>query len=296
MIPIVAQSFGIKIENFTKYIGVLFTILFYVFFSKLFLNTKIYRHRFISLFTISICLLIFSVADIIKVYSDSNFFKNLGISLLFILIVFGFYAIFDVLVKKHLEKYLDDPYYLMFFVGLFSLILTIPLDLFAKLYDDEGKIFRLDAINQIRELYNKYELKFFFWFLSDIIIEFFYLGGLVLTLYYFTPCHLIICRTLSEFLFKCNRLITGKDKDEWYFILINVLVYVIIIFYSFIYNEVIIIHLCEMEKNTFKYISFREKLELENPLNNHEGNSDQNSVYSFSSIDGDGEKEEEKEN
>ena len=283
MIPTVAQCFFLKREDYIKNIGVLFTILFYIIFKKLFLKTKIYKHQIISLLIISFCLLIFTFNDIKNAKSDSksDFFKGLGISLLYILIVFGFYAIYDVLIKKHLEKYSDDPYYLMFYIGLFSLILTIPLDLFSYFYDDEGKKIELDAINQIRDLYKKYKLKFFLWFLSDIIIGFFWLVGIILILYYFTPCHFIICRTLSEFLSKCVRWVLGKDKDEWYEILIYSLIYVIIIFSSFIYNEVIIIHLYGMEENTFKYISFREKLELENPIDNHEENlTGRNSISS----------------
>ena len=49
--------------------------------------------------------------------------------------------------------------------------------------------------------------------------------------------------------------------------MIYIFSYIIIFFSGLIYNEVIIINLWSMEVNTFKYTSFREKLEIENSLN-----------------------------
>ena len=118
------------------------------------------------------------------------------------------------------------------------------------------------------------------------------MGGIILTLYYFTPCHFIICKSLSEFFSECIGWIRNKN-NEWYYIMISIFLYVVIIFFSFIYNEVIIINLCSLEANTFKYISFREKLEFENLQNNYEENlSSTSSFSSFDEVEG---KEEEKE-
>ena len=108
-------------------VGVLCTILFYVFFSKLILNSKIYIHQIISIIIISLCALILLFIDVFKVKLN-NFVASL---LYYILIYRGLYTLYDVLIKKHFETHLTDPYYLMFFIGLFSLILVIPLDLFV---------------------------------------------------------------------------------------------------------------------------------------------------------------------
>ena len=73
--------------------------------------------------------------------------------------------------------------------------------------------------------------------------------------------------------------------------------YVVIIFSGLIYNEVIIINLWSMEVNTFKYISFREKLEIKNSINNYKENlnnqnNDEGFLLSFDEVR---ENEEEKE-
>ena len=131
LIPTVAQIFGLTNEDFARNLGVLFTILFYVVFSKIFLKTKIFRHQIISLVTISLCLLIFLFRDIKQEYSNSNFFITLRKLLLYFILVYGLNAVSDVLIKKHFEVHSNIPYHLMFFLGLFSFILLIPLDLFC---------------------------------------------------------------------------------------------------------------------------------------------------------------------
>ena len=288
IIPTIFKTFSLTKANFTKNLGILFTILFYVFLSKIFLNTKIYKHQIISLITISFCLLIFLFRDIEQSYSN-DFFILLGRSLLYFILVYGIYAISDVFIKKHFEIHTNIPYHLMFFLGLFSFILIIPLDLFVYFYDNESfyelNIVESDIIKQIKSyVLNKSISCFFLWFIVDIINQFFLLGGLILTLYYFTPCHFIISRTLSEFLSKCIRWITRKDKDEWYFIIIYIILYIIIIFSSLIYNEVVIIHLWSIEENTSKYITFRQRLESDSLQNISEDDSiDQDS--SFLSLD-----------
>ena len=58
-----------------------------------------------------------------------------------------------------------------------------------------------------------------------------------------------------------------------------------------LHNEIIIIHLWSLEENTFKYISFRQKLEFEDLLDSYEGNlSKQNSISSDTSLDEDWDK------
>ena len=173
------------------------------------------------------------------------------------------YAFFDVLAKIHFKNHSNNPYHLMFFVRLFSFLLIIPLDLFVYFYNDKSK-FGLDIISQTIDLFS---LSFVLKFIFDIIVEFICLLSIILTIYYFTPSHFIICQVLSKFLSKCIGWITqnNQDKnDEWYLILIYVFLYGIIIFASLIYNEVIIINLCSMEKDTFKYISIRGRFECNN--------------------------------
>ena len=282
LLPILIQGFVLNVEIdkiftiFARSFGVLCAILFYAFFSKILLNSKIYRHQIISLCIIFFCSLIFLLISIYyEIYQKSTIFSYWVLTFFCFIVIYGFYALYNVLVKRHFETHLNHPYHLMFYVGLFSLILIIPLDLFVHFYDKEGIILEKDIINQIKDLYKKYNLKFICLFIFDITCKFITFLGIILTLYYFTPCHFIISFTFSEFLHKfidwiIERINNNNKNNEWFLTLVYFFLYVIIIFSILIYNEIIIIHLWSMEKNTFKYISFRQKLEFENSIINED--------------------------
>ena len=271
------------------------TIIFsYVLFSRLVLKSKIYKHQIISVIMISFCMIILLTIDIIT--SEIN---NLVISLLYFIVFYIFYSLYDVLVKKHFEVHFTDPYYLMFFIGFFSLLLVIPLDLFVYFFDQK-QIFGLDIINKIKSIDRP--LFIILKFIFNITLQFFWLGGIILIIYYFTPCHFIICKVLSEFLDKCIEWIIESIKNpndnhnetKWYFIIIYIVIYFIMIFFSLVYNEVIIINLWNMEENTYKYITFRGRIEsndslkvyeenlnnlnAELPINNEEAESDEGEI------------------
>ena len=178
-----------------------------------------------------------------------------------------FYTLYDTLVKKHFEIYSTDPYHLMFLVGLFNFILIAPLDLLVYFFDENGEIIGLDIIYQIKFLYKS---TFFLPLILEIISAFLWIGGIILTLYYFTPCHFIISLTFAQFLSQCIGWIKNKENNEWYSILINVFLYVIIFFSSLIYNEVIVIHLWSIEKFTDEYITSRGRNETISSLNYYE--------------------------
>ena len=262
-------------------LGILSPILFYVVYSKTILNIKVYSHQCISLIVISFSLLILLIIDIVNIYETENL-SILVISFLYSILLYGgIYSLYDVLVKKHFLIHFNVPYHLMFYTGLFILILTIPLDLTVFFLNNKKNFenFGLDIINQIQYLYGHLGVKnFFLWFIFDIIASFFWLAGIVFTLYYFSPCHFIICKTLTEFLSRFIKWLRNSNDDgcykkgNWYFIVFCIL-YAIIIFSSIVYNELIIINLWSLEKNTIKYISFREKLDFENSLINDEEDS-----------------------
>ena len=291
MIPTIIEIIFLKLlhsdESFLSSFRILSILVFLSFFSKVFLNSRIYRHQNISLVIIYTSLLFIFSMHIIQLYIQNNLdflnFNNL-LNLLYSILLFGFYALYDVLVKKHFEFHSTNPYHLMFLIGLFNFILIIPLDLFVYVYNDKD-LFGLEIINQIQKFFELYNPIFFLRFILDIISGFLWIAGIILTLYYFTPCHIIISFIFLQYLFKCIELIKKQEKYEWYLILINFILYSIIFISSLIYNEIIIVHLWSMQKNTFKYISIRQKLEFENSLDNYEGNLIKNNILNDKSFD-----------
>ena len=296
MIPMLIEFYRLN-DLFTilsESIGVLSAISFYFLFSKIFFKIKIYTHQLISLFIISICLLIFLVIDIIKIYNEPNFFSRFGMSLAKFIILFVLYSLYDALVKKHFETYDDVPYHLMFFVGLFSLIIIIPIDIFAIFNSVLGS----HIVEHIQKLYTDLGfILFILWFILDIIVGLFWLGGIMLTLYYFTPFHFVISEILSQLFSKCINWISKKEPDPWYLIVIYLFIYAIIIFLSLVYYEIIIIKLWSMEKDTFKYITDRQKDEVNDLQNNYdahltEGSGHSSLLQEFNEEGNEGEKQE----
>ena len=293
IIPTVSTIF-LKLEVYdtlSKSLGILFSILYLAILSKIFLGSKIYKHQYISLLIIFFCSFLFLIYDIYLLTEKTPLkYTTFGLTLLYFTIKYLAYSLYDVLVKRHFENYSTNPYQLMFFVGFFSIIVITPLDLIAHFKDPEGEIFGIDIINQIKSLF---EPSFFLKFLLDVFCDFFWLAGTVFLLYYLTPCHFIICKCISGFISRC----TGwkKKPDEWYIIMVYIFLYIVIFFATLIYNEVIIVRLCSIEKNTYKYISFRQKLEFENSINDYEEDLTEQNVISDISTNDKNEKEEPKE-
>ena len=257
--------FGDKINNMDSEnstgIDIISIFYFCIFFSKLILRDKIYKHRIISIIIMSICYLILILI--------SGFFEFKIISFLDLLLLLincfsksGSVALFYVLCKKHFNTYLTDPYLFIFYFGLFSLLNLIPLEIIYYFLFD-GNIESIgEGIISLIISNSKEFLKNLLYFPLLIPLYLFTYGSQILIIYHFTPSHYIISLLI---LFLTAIFIISNDGN---FILIREIVLIIcsiiMFIFSLVYNEIIIIKLCSMEKYTAKYISIREKNEYEN--------------------------------
>ena len=111
-------------------------------------------------------------------------------------------------------------------------------------------------------------------FLGDIITAFIWLSGIQLTVYFFTPCHFIISESISQII---STIVKKAIKD--FPVIEKVIIYFLfslIIIATLIYNEVIIINVCNLNKNTKKFILIRQTSETEDLLNLNSIDSDYN--------------------
>ena len=151
---------------------------------------------------------------------------------------------------------MDSLYHLMFVVGTVCSSILIIYELITiiifgiKDTDYNGFIF------QIIKNCKKYSFLYILLFIFDILIAFILLWGVQLTVYWLTPCHYIISESLSQIL---TTIIYDslKDYNLWIKIIIYI-IYIIIVFSSLIYNEVILINICSLSKDTKKN-SFKRK-------------------------------------
>ena len=185
--------------------GIFFVIFEYIVFCKLILKQKYYKHSWISIGIIAFILIILFI--ITKQYlNEGEFYPNV---LYDFLISFGF-GLFDTLGKYYMNKFYNSPYYLMFVIGILGTISLLIFDslIFSVNQNFDGIIigFRENIIN----------ISKFFLFLLDIIIEWIWISGIWLTIYYFTPCHYFISEYITEYIY----YLLNINKSDFFQLLI----------------------------------------------------------------------------
>jgi len=234
---------------------ILMESIFIIIFSMIFLGFSLYIHQYISLAIILICIIIFYIESM--VYETNLTVINIFQSFIYTFFYEKIYCLSDVLGKKYLNKYMDDFYLFLFKIGI---ITTIPL----LIYDIIAFFCKLDIKYHgiIQTIFVDSELWVFpSTLLTYILSEI----GLWLTIYYFSPCHLIILGTLEDFLelifsflYINNKLYNIGRKE---IIITFYALYPIVFFSILVFNEIIILNLCGLNENTTKYIMKRELID-----------------------------------
>ena len=180
-------------------------------------------------------------------------------------IILTLYALFNTLEKYYFNTYMGSPYHLMFFVGLISLCIIVPYEIITVLAASKDELY--NGIFYQIELNFKSNKLYPLIFIGDIISAFFWVAGIHLTVYFFTPCHFITSEAISQIL---STLIGNTLKERT--ITIKIIIYAlfgIIFLASLIYNEVFIINFWDLGKNTKKHIIERERIEKEEIQNSN---------------------------
>ena len=243
-------------------LSLFFYIFFYISLSFLLLGDKIYYHQIISSIIIVISIFIVIILFLIKDENTDNIFLNI----LIIIIVTCLFALYNVLEKRYYNKYMDSPYHLMFVIGIYAIaiilvyeILTIAI--FGFDFSFNGLFYQF-WIN-IKE----YKFLYILIFIADVLSAFIWIGGIQLTVYFFTPCHFIISESISQIISTfINSTIANFPVHEK---VIIYLLFIIILFATLIYNEIIIINIFSLNKNTKKHIRARQLTETEDILTLH---------------------------
>ena len=230
---------------------ILIESIFVIIFSMIFLGFSLYIHQYLSLAIILICIIIFYIESIIY---ETNL-KMIEVFQNFIYIFFyeKIYCLSDVLGKKYLNTYMDDFYLFLFKIGIINTIPLLIYDIIAYCYELDDEYHGIIKTILGSKLW-VFPLTLLFYILSEI--------GLWLTIYYFSPCHFIILGTLEDFLElffsfldKNSKLYNIHIKDQ---IITFCVLYPIVFFSLLVFNEIIILKFCELNKNTKIYIMKRE--------------------------------------
>ena len=155
---------------------------------------------------------------------------------------------------------MGSPYYLMFIIGLFSICLILPYEIITVIAF--GKDTKFNGIfYQMQKNFEKTKL-YPLIFIADVLSAFLWIAGIILTIYFFSPCHFIICESISQILSTFISQPLGELSIARQIIIY--ILFAIIFLGSLIYNEIFIINICSLGKNTQKHIIIRQKEETDN--------------------------------
>ena len=251
----VSNSIGSRLGGFLT----IFDALFYYYVLRL----PIYKHQFVSLIIIGICLLLVICTEFI--FQEINIFLSYFqfVNVFLIILVEQFCSAMVDSNEKYLFEYNSlNPFFALMFEGAFGFILSFIYGIYKSPF--------IEIIN----FYKNTSTSEFIIFIFSLIL-YTILSGLknsfrVLTTkiytpmtttfldYIFNPIYMII-----DFSFEDDFIIKG-NKDYTYF-LINLFLALIISFFGCVYNEFIILFCCSLDKDTYKQVSIRsitEKKEI----------------------------------
>ena len=255
LIPMVLDAFNPYTFKTSSSVSLFFSIISYVIFGRLILGMKIYSHQIFSL----IIILVSNVTIVLLIFIGRKN-ENIALSLIFIFAIVVLFCLYNNLVKKYFNVHMGSPYYLMFIIGLISICLILPYEIitviaFGKDTKFNGIFYQMEKNFQKTKLYPLI-------FIADVLSAFLWIAGIILTIYFFSPCHFIICESISQILSTFVSQPLGELSIARQIIIY--ILFAIIFLGSLIYNEIFIINICSLGKNTQKHIIIRQKEETDN--------------------------------
>ena len=255
LIPMMLDAFNPYPFKTSSSISLFFTIISYTILGRIILRKKIYSHQIFAL----IIILSSNITIILLIFIGKKV-ENVAISLLIIFAIVVLFGLYNNLVKKYFNTFMGSPYYFMFIIGAISTCLVLPYEIitvlaFGKDTKFNGIFYQMEKKFEDNKLYPLI-------FIADILVSFFEIVGIILTIYFFSPYHFIISESISQII----SAFISKDLDELS-IIKRVFIYIlffVIFLGSLIYNEIFIINICSLNKNTQKYIIKRQKEETDN--------------------------------
>ena len=226
----------------------LYYLLFIPLFCKFILKDNIFKHHYFSLLIamvgfsllfIPICLKI-DVDDIVP--NVLNFVGSVG------------YSLFLVIIKYLTHVYYMSPFKLSLIFGTIAFFFIFFGFLIYSLIKYHDLTYFKESLD-FSYVDNKFVLSLYFiaTFIFAVLLHF----CTLLVIFYFSPILLMVTDIISPFLLWIALTIENKSSTEILELILNPIGYVIVLFASLIYNEIIIFNFCGLNKNTKKFIEER---------------------------------------
>ena len=254
----------------------IFNIIFLFLLTKFIMNITFYSHHYFSFIIFIVCLIVIVIIDFIEIKKDSPDFVD---SLLYIVIrIFAvlLYSITDILDKVVFLKYFITPYFLLLSKAIIQfvclIIFSIPLCFvkFKITIEGEKKEIKEELIfSMIDDIFFKNKI-YILLYIVYLINSFFYNILNYLIIDKFFPTHTAIARIFENFGILLINIILKSLQN---YIPLRIIMYILLLFAAFIYNEFFVINICGLANGTQLFLDYKEKKELslisENNTNDH---------------------------
>ena len=236
------------INGFNFYI---FDIIFLSIFSYYLLKVVLYQHQYFSMIAIIVFGLIQNI--IIMIYDDNNYLK------IALRILNEVVFCFNIVINKYImDKTFCSEYELCFYKGSITLIsyiisftiisnIEIKIDYYTVEY--KGKYY-IDNFSHYINILNAKEIIVF---LLQMIYYFVYNLFILITIKNYTACHSLIIFIFYQL---------SIEHDQRWRMLVDIIIFIIILFMLLIFNEVIELNFYGLQKDTKNNIRKRAQSEI----------------------------------
>ena len=249
------QKFQVKQAHLN--ITLIFNVIGLFLFSKLFLRTTFRRHHFFSLIVFIVCLIVIVVLDIIQIIKEyGNNYKKPLIFLAIKIFTVILYSLEDVIAKVIFLNYYFTPYFLLLVKAIvqffYLVIFSLPL-IFTKIeLENKDKIIIFSKFKDIftDDIYYLYYAiylanSFVYNIINFIIID------------KFSANHSGISRIFENLGIFIINSSNGSIETDFKFG-IRIIMYVLLIISSFIFNEFVVINICGLANGTQLFLDYKE--------------------------------------
>ena len=232
----------------------LYALFFIPLFSKFILKQEIYKHQYLSLI-ISILCIIFIDIPIFFIFEQNDIIPNI---INFIIIIC--FSLSCVLIKYVFNTFFISPYKLCLLLG----IIFIPINLIGYII---YSLIKYNDLSYFKDCFDfsKVENKTIaiIYIIIYILFNSAYTIFIFIVIFYFSPLLYLVSDTIFYFIYYIIDVIEyGKLKNNG---IVYPIVFFIMFLSSLVYNEIIILNFCGLNKNTKIFVEHRqieESLEL----------------------------------
>lgn len=249
----------------------LYFLYFIPLFNKFILKENIYKHHILSLISSSLGTILVLIPMCMPITNDDIVPNILN------LISGVLFSLYSTLIKYVIEEYYLSPFKISFLMGLISIVVScFGFVIYSLIKYHDFSYF--NDIFDFSEVENKIQIGLCFipFFIFLTILE----ELTFITLFYFSPILIGLTNMMTPVLLWIK--IKIEDGYETIDLIMTPIGYLIILFSSIIYNELIILNFCGLGKNTKKIINRRitkeiiELNEIKDEIENDDDSDDEN--------------------